>query len=571
MSEHSGANIQNVTHPEYGASVAKWNKFRKVFEGGDAFKVEYLEKFSLREGNAEFDDRLAITPVPSHAKAAVVDIKNAIYQRLVDIVRTDGPKSWQDSVNGKNGGVDFAGNSMTGYIGRLVLPELLSMGKVGVFVDKPVISGRVSLADTRAMRPYIYKYNTEDIRGWSFDDQNQLTTLLLRDHIEVLDAWGLVESVEARYRLLKVTPEGVTVEIFNDEPTSDAPIESFLLSLKEIPFAIFEISQSLLEDVADHQIALLNMGSSDVNYAIKSNFPFYTEQINPLAHLPNVKQPGDTGEATESGAASTKEVKVGVTQGRGYPKGLERPGFIHPSSEPLLASMKKQSELREEIRLLVNLSLTNIEPRRASAESKALDEHSLEAGLSYIGLELEYGERRIAQFWSAYERSEPSTINYPTNYSLRSEEDRRQEAKELSSLQDKVPSATYQKALAKEIALITISNKVDDDLMATIHQEIDKAPTTQIDSKTILADHKSGLVSTELASKLRGYPEGEAEKAAQDHADRILRIKETQGDAEGKGNNDEDIDPDASVKDKEGKAGRSNQKQPTSKEKLSDV
>lgn len=548
--------ISNRIHPDYRAMASDWEKFRFVFEGGQAFKDEYLKKFSLREENQDFIDRSAMSPIPAHAKAAVVDIKNSIYQRLVDIKRINGSKSYTSAVEGKDGGVDFTGNTMTGFIGRIVLPELLSMGKVGIFIDKPVIQGRASLAETRGLRPYIYKYNTEDIRSWSFDDQNVIQVLLLRDYIEVKDEFGLVKSLIKRFRLLTLTEDGVLVQIF-DENGKLSTEDSMLLNLPEIPFVIFELSQSLLRDVADHQIALLNMGSSDVNYAIKSNFPFYTEQINPMAMLPNIKQPGDSSTAVKSGAASTAEIKVGVTQGRGYPKGLDRPGFIHPSSEPLLASMKKQAELREEIRLLVNLSLTNIEPRRASAESKALDEHSLEAGLSYIGLELEYGERRIGHFWSAYDRAPAPTVTYPTNYSLRSEEERRTEARELGALQDKVASPTYQKALAREIATITVGNKIDDEELSKIHAEIDKSSVSQIDSKTIIADHKEGFVSTDTASKLRGYPEGEAKKSEEDHAKRMAQMPDQ-------------ISSTASEEEKVGKPGRGDQKQSTAAEKVSD-
>jgi hypothetical protein len=395
-----------------------------------------------------------------------------------------------------------------------------------VYVDKPQLPEGASLLDTKDIRPYIYKYNAEDIRSWAHDGQGRLTSLLLRDHEDELDGNGLVTSVTRSYRLVRKVEAGVTVDFF-DKLGDPVVADQILLSIKEIPFAVFELSMSLLQDVSDHQIALLNMGSSDVNYAIKSNFPFYTEQINPMAQLPNIKQPGDSGEATSAGTASTSEIKVGVTQGRGYPKGLERPGFIHPSPEPLLASMRKQAELREEIRLLVNLSLTNIEPRRESAESKALDEHSLEAGLSYIGLELEYGERQIAEFWAAYERSDVAVVNYPTNYSLRSEEDRRAEAKELQQLQAAVPSATYQKSLAKEIASITVSHRVSETDLKKIHAEIEKSPTVQIDSKTILADHKEGLVSSKLASELRGYPTGEAAKAQSELAERIAKSAES--------------------------------------------
>lgn len=548
--------ITSSTHPEYKAEVDNWEKFRLVFAGGEAFKDEYLKKFSIRETQADFNDRFSITPVPAHAKAAVIDIKNAIFQRLVDIVRIGGDKSYKSAIDGLLGGVDFAGNTMTGFIGRLVLPELLSMRKVGVYVDKPQLPEGASLLDTKDIRPYIYKYDAEDIRSWAYDGQGRLISLLLRDHEDELDANGLVISIIKSFRLIRKTQVGITVETFDahGDPTQE---ETILLNIKEIPFAVFELSMSLLQDVADHQIALLNMGSSDVNYAIKSNFPFYTEQINPMAQLPNIKQPGDSGEAASAGAASTSEIKVGVTQGRGYPKGLERPGFIHPSPEPLLASMKKQAELREEIRLLVNLSLTNIEPRRESAESKALDEHSLEAGLSYIGLELEYGERQIAEFWASYERSDVAVINYPTNYSLRSEEDRRAEAKELQQLQAAVPSQTYQRALAKEIASITVSHRVDEEDLKKIHAEIEASPTVQIDSKTILADLKEGLVSSELASTLRGYPKGEAAKAQAEIAERIAKSAESSVDDPNRR-----VDPDGDVNAKQGEENRGEQKLP---------
>lgn len=558
--EPAQSTVSTTLHPEYRAESNNWEKFRLVFEGGTAFKTEYLKKFSLREGQLDFNDRFDITPVPAHAKAAVVDIKNSIFQRLADIIRVGGDISYKTAVQGKEGGVDFAGNTMTGFIGRLVLPELLSMRKVGVYVDKPQLLDGASLADAKDIRPYIYKYNAEDIRSWKYDGQGRLRALLLRDHEDELDGNGLVTTTVRSYRLLKKTEGGISVEFF-DKNGNPTPTETVTLNLKEIPFAIFELSLSLLQDVADHQIALLNMGSSDVNYAIKSNYPFYTEQISPLSTLPNIKQPGDSGDVAAAGTATTSEIKVGVTQGRGYPKGLDRPGFIHPSPEPLLASMRKQAELREEIRLLVNLSLTNIEPRRESAESKALDEHSLEAGLSYIGLELEYGERQIAEFWAAYERSDVATVNYPTNYSLRSEEDRRAEAKELQQLQAAVPSPTYQRALAKEIASITVSHRVTETELKKIHSEIQKSATVQIDSKTILADLKEGLVSSELASELRGYPKGEAAKAQAEAAERIAKSAESSID-----NPNRRVDPDGDANAKQGEENRGDQKLPTKAE-----
>ena len=127
--------VSTMTHPSYDASLADWTKYRKKFAGGKKFVNDYLERFSNREKWGDFRDRKRISYCPAHAKAAVLDIKNAIYQRMVDIIRDGGPESYQKASAGEDNGVDFSGNSMTGFIGRKILPELLSMARVGVFVD----------------------------------------------------------------------------------------------------------------------------------------------------------------------------------------------------------------------------------------------------------------------------------------------------------------------------------------------------------------------------------------------------------------------------------------------------
>src|SRR5690606_23205445 len=121
----------------------------------------------------------------------------------------------------------------------------------------------------------------------------------------------------------------------------------------------------------------------------------------------HLQTPSEDGDGTAATATKAKEhdLKVGVVHGRRYGKGLDRPGFIHPSSEPIKASMAKQDALKNDIRTLINLSLSNIKPKMASAESKSLDERGLEAGLSNIGLVLEHCERKIAHYWSLYEGS----------------------------------------------------------------------------------------------------------------------------------------------------------------------
>ena len=57
----------------------------------------------------------------------------------------------------------------------------------------------------------------------------------------------------------------------------------------------------MIKDVVNHQIALLNLGSSDVNYALKSNFPFYIEQKDQRAGGQPPEERGRRGRHGDNG------------------------------------------------------------------------------------------------------------------------------------------------------------------------------------------------------------------------------------------------------------------------------
>jgi len=541
--------IANFTHPEYDQYINRWHKYRLTYEGGKPFLEEYLQKFSEREDPWDFKNRKKISHVPAFAKASVNEIKNSIFQRMGDITRTGGSPSYMLAVAGKDKGVDREDRTMNNFIGAQVLPELLSMGKVGVFVDMPSDVGRTQI-EQMGKNPYLYIYKAEDIRDWVYDTKSsprEFLTLLVRDWIEVKDeTTGLPTGIVDQYKLFQKTSEGVQVTIF--DKNSKQIGESVLLKINRIPMVIFELSESLLTDASDYQISLLNLASADMNYSFKSNFPFYTEQFDPRRISNHIRQNyggyKETGDLNQDGTIGThepgtaaaaaiskpQEIVTGATKGRRYPLGTERPAYIHPSSEPLAISMDKQEQLKRDIKLLVNLSVSNLVPaRQASAESKALDEQSLEAGLSYIGIELEYGESRIAVFWAMYENTKKiATVKYPTNYSLKSDEDRLKESKELSELRADVASTTYQKEVSKIIANTLLSDRVDVKTIQKVYEEIDKSKIPVTDAETIAKDIEQGLLSVQTASEAKGYPEGEVEKAKEEHAERAARIVRAQ-------------------------------------------
>jgi hypothetical protein len=526
------------SHPDYVTDSINWEKYRLSYEGGRDFVEKYLKQYTSREDSADFTLRKSITYCPAHAKAAIMEIKNSIFERMSDVLRIGGPQSYQEAINGVEGGVDFTGRNMTSFVGAEVLPELLVMRRVGVFVDKAPVKEVRTKAEDKGIRPYLYVYKAEDILSWAYNSKNELVSVLLRSNETVIDPiTGLATGVEEKLRLLRLVDGVVTVTMMDKDGKLG---EATVLKLKQIPFVMFEMTESLMCDIADYQIALLNLESSDLAYLLKSNFPFYTEQTNQLSDMANLARQGQVtldadGKPIVAVADGAQSVSIGATTGRRYPKGTERPGFIHPSPEPMEVSMAKQTDMKSAIRQLVQLALSNLAPQRASGESKQMDQQGLEAGLAYIGLVLETGENKIAKIWAEYEGEDPALVAYPDQYSLLSDADRLTLAKELATHLPKVPSLTAQKAIAKKIAFLIIGRGITLKQEQDIIKEIDDAEIIAIDPEVLRLDIEAGLVGLELASSARLYPKGQVAIAKKEHIARLAAIAIAQAPGGGAG------------------------------------
>ena len=525
------------THHKHVSESLNWEKYRLAYEGGREFINRYLRKYSTKETEPEFADRRAVTYSPSHAKAAIMEIKNSIFGRMNDVMRNGGDQSYKEAVAGLGGGVDYGGHNMTSFIGTKVLPELLVMRKIGIYIDKDALPDARTKAEEAGVRPYLYVYQAEDIISWSYNRKNQLTSVLLRSHEdEIDDTTGCVTGKTESYRLLRMEEGIVTHSEFDGETGAT---DTVVLKLSRIPFVIVEMTESLMVDIADYQIALLNLESSDINYLIRSNFPFYTEQYSPLMDGAATRQGVVTvdadGKPTVSVESNEQSVKIGVSTGRRYPKGMERPGFINPSPEPMDVSMRKQTDMKSAIRQLVQLALSNLAPQRASGESKQFDQQGLEAGLSYIGLELETAENAIAAIWAEYQGSEAAMVAYPDEYSMASPEERLAEAASLIKTLPQVPSLTYQKMVAKRVAFLILGRSATLEQEQKIIREIDAATIIAVDPKVLLEDLAAGLVAAETASLARGYPEGDVKIAKKEHIERLAAIAIAQAPGGGTG------------------------------------
>lgn len=509
--------MKSLRYKDYMKDAQYWQKWRLAFEGGDDFILAYLKQFSSREDTTDFAARRQMTYSPSFAKEAIIDIRNSIFQRMVEVQRHGS----EEYIEACNTDVDGNGTTMTQFMGSTILDELLVVKRAGIWIDK----GKGE--------PYLYMYQVEDIFNW--DDEGNPTSILLRDYEPALDEdYGLSTAPKEQYRHARVVTDSagvskVEVKFLNTDKKQIGETE--YLDFDKIPFVMPKIQESLMKDIANYQIALLNLASSDINYVLRANFPFYTEQYDAKADMMSkyMEHPPEGGEVQQPEGQTTK---VGVTTGKRYPMGVDRPGFIAPPSEPLQASMDKQEQLKQEIRTLVNLSLSNISPTRASRESKQQDEKGLEAGLSCLGQELEKAERKIAYFWQQYlGDQEEYTVSYPKDYSLKTDSERQSEADADLKLIDRLPSQTAKKELSKKMLSSLFGGRLTAKKLTEILDEIDELEVVITDPDRLYADLENHLVGNKTASTSRGYKESESEQAIADHADKLSRIAVAQSEA----------------------------------------
>lgn len=572
------ARITSIRHPNYLANSLDWELWRNIWRGGSDFVNAYLKRMSQRETEGDFRERKALTPPQGFAKTAVTDVKNAVYQRMGDIVRRGGSKVYTKATAGYKGGVDRRGASMNNFIGTQVLPELLFMGQVGVYVDNMPSKGE-TMADVPHASPYLYTYPVEDIFSISCslpESESDFDAVLLRDwcidyEAPSLPGVFLPSSRFERLRLVWIGEDGFVRYQFYDAagapifPNGEPMIQETptVLELRRIPFVMFDIGDSLLRDVAATQIALMNLASTDINYARKSNFPFYTEQRDMRAigsHLKTAVMEDGTSSSGGQGAAEN-QVTAGAIDGRVYANGMDRPGFINPSPDPLRVSIELQRKMEDDIRKQISLAVVSLGSSRASGEARAFDNQGLESGLAFIGMVLENGERKIADHWASYEGNDERdtvVIKYPDRYSLKSTTERLEEADKLTSLMFSIPGRTIKKELSKDAVMALVGDRVDPDVLNTIMTEIDKASYSTSDPKVIELAKEQGLAGDVTLSDALGFDgEKEIKKAEEDHAKRIARIQAAQSSEQEQANPAARGNPDADPNKDSGREERS--------------
>lgn len=502
-----------ISHPTYDKD--KYERYRLIKDGGTPFVEKYLTS-RTNEDTTDFAARKAATPDPGVAASAVDDVKNAFAPRM-DVTRTGGNPEYLQLIKGLLGGVDRNNSSMDDFVKNEILPELLYMGKVGVLVQAGAV-------DDPIQTPYLLPYKVEDIWNWKYTN-GKLSRLVLNEVIEKVNEAGFPDGNKEIHRVFTLDNGVVNVKITdrNDKELDLITLESGsseeTIALDEIPFTTYALSQSMLHKIDAFQIAYLNLESSDLEWLRTANLTIYTEQGDSVTSNHLVTQ-------TE-GEENKHIVKIGTRQGRRYPKGVDRPGFIAPPPGPIEISMKKQDQLQARIKDTLKTTLAEV--KMASAESLTLRDRGLEAGLSTIGAVLRGGDLHIAILMHKYLGSQDiPNVTYPVKYELRTEEDRLTTAKGLKDIQKILASPAAKKELEILICRTILEGRVEDKVYNDIVNEINALTLSVFDPADLIELVNAGILSKSLASTTIGAPPDDAAKAESEHVARIAAIKAAQ-------------------------------------------
>lgn len=540
----------SARHPSHTADLPYWTKWRRVAEGGDAFVDEYLAKLPNESATDHFKRKLQ-TPSVSYVKMCIAEIIAAFMVRMPGVTRSGGDKSFIEACAGKNGGIDGFGSTMNRFISEEVLRELLTVKRVGIYVDRAVLPSDISITEAKQLPPYCYVVRTEDILAWTtIPGSLTPSNLLLRESIPVYAPGSdFIISYTSGYRhMYKVADTLVAVDRYDKDGNK---LYSSMLDLPRLPFILLEVSGPAVQDAAGAQIALLNLESSSVTFAIETNLTVYTEQgdmttmlaaLRRSAPRDAVDEDGDYGDEDEDiagGDGDVQTIRLGRNRGRRYLRESERPGFVEPDNSNLQRAVSLASSLKEDIRRMMMLAVANV-TAKAITSATALIQGQVTAnnGLATLGALFESAERTMALIWAEFQQETGSDIIYPSDFQILTDEERRTAIKELADLRDTVPSKQFQIEVTSKIARLLLSPTVTAETLQIILDEIKKAPALMSRVDDIVQTVEASIMPREYAAQCLCLPADAAKKANLEHAERLRRISASQEAGNARGNTD---------------------------------
>lgn len=526
-------------HPSYDAKLMR--DLRAVVSRQNSFVAMYLERYSLRESAEMFAYRKKVTPNDPQPAIAYKKLCDAIRSYMPGIKRKGYTNIVSECLAGKREGVDGRGTSMTGFMSNQVLNEVVLMQMVGVFVNRGPAPSDLS-EEVDARDPFFELFSRENIINWTQDEATgEFTDLLLRISVPIIEN-NFVTGYKEGYKRYTIVPEGVLIRLF-DEKFETSAVNDEIWAIEKIPFCLIDFGSSQVERVLEIQKSLNNLVSSDLLFLYKVNYPLYTEQYDPALDMQNWggtqveaafvddsdENKTDTVEnATTRHSRILNETDAGVTTGKKYAKGLDRPEFISPPVLHLQASNDKANQFRQAIDKALDVDSLNVRDVRASAESKNADRETLIGGIYNLFMELQRAEKTLLAHFSFYLSASTNnvSVDYPNTFDLRTQKERADSAKDKLEQRDNISSITARRKLTLE-AIRDLQPFATEEEIKVYSDELEEQELL-ISAKHLIEFVKEGAIPSELIVTSMGLDKKWGEVAKKEHAEKIAVVAAAQ-------------------------------------------
>jgi len=461
-------------HPMHTRHLKDWEFLRLAFEGGDPWKREALEKYSIEELDDSFNLRCARVPNSNYVKHVSDEKRNMLFRQGVkrDWIGPEGSKELWEAFNRD---IDNRGTNRLDFAQRIWAWRYLYSWCV-VLVDKAGAVKTNKEAIERRALPNCVIFTPQNVLDWGVDNYGKMRWVLLREsHRLDEDPWAKDEQMvkesyllwtrENWYRITALVKEadqqreGRTAGKQLSERTDIVIDKKGENTLGEVPIVIFRdgphpsdpiIGDNNMLDIADLAKNILNTRSNLEEQILNTVYSFLV---------------------TSGGELKITKKKLGPRVGISLPQGGEAHWIgadiqavtylmqvIEYNERMIYQKAKIRSGYGEERR-----------PERMSGVAHYWDSRTTNDDVADDAADLERGEMEIDRLFGLWENipNIETEIKYPRNFSVTG-------TQEQLSIMDRALEQSWPIEAARELLSETV-NAVMPRRAPEIKKKIDEA------------------------------------------------------------------------------------------------
>jgi len=296
-----------------------------------------------------------------------------------------------------------------------VAVEILTVGRVGVFVDHPVVKAGTTLADYNVLnlRPSMSLYRAESIINWrtgNVNNQNILTMVVLREEKKSVDASDrFTTNNNVQYRVLELVDSRYTVSVYivNDKGEDVLLSESVptinSTPLNYIPFS-FISTDDLTSEINEPPLVDL----SNVNMSHYRT----TADLEHGAHFTGLPTPVVSGYTP---AEEGEKLYIGSQSAWVFPDPDAKATYLEFSGQGL-ASLENLLNRKESQMAILGARMLEVQSKGIeAAETAQIHRKGEESVLAGVAATLSMGITKALTWFAAMAGDSTSVIEYEIN------------------------------------------------------------------------------------------------------------------------------------------------------------